>query len=85
MGAQMTDKQVTRLKFIGSRVAVPRITLFLDRDEAGIAGSEKALSLLRKNGFSVDVFDWNQASEATKDPGDMSATQLKWLRKERII
>jgi hypothetical protein len=85
MGAQMTDKQVTRLKFIGSRVAIPRITLFLDRDEAGIAGSEKALSLLRNNGFSVDVFDWNQASEATKDPGGMLATQLKWLRKERII
>jgi transposase len=85
MGAQITDKQVTRLKFIGSRVAIPQITLFLDRDEAGIAGSEKALSLLRNNGFSVDVFDWSQASEMTKDPGDMSATQLKWLRKERII
>jgi len=73
MGAQMSDKQVTRLKFIGSRVAIPKITLFLDRDEAGITGSEKALSLLRNNGFSVDVFDWNQAK------------QLKWFRKEGKI
>jgi len=85
MGAQMTDKQVTRLKFIGSRVTIPKITILLDRDEAGIAGTEKALPLLRNNGFSVGVFDWNQASEATKDPGDMSATQLKWLRKEGKI
>jgi hypothetical protein len=85
MGAQMTDKQVTRLKFIGSRVAIPKITLFLDKDEAGITGSEKALSLLRNNGFSVDVFDWNLASEVAKDPGDMSAKQLKWFRKEGMI
>jgi DNA primase len=85
MGSQMTLKQVTRLKFIGCRVRIPKITILLDRDEAGIAGSDKALSLLRNNGFSVDVFDWNQASEATKDPGDMSATHLRWLRKGRII
>jgi hypothetical protein len=85
MGAQMTDKQVTRLKFIGSRVTIPKITMLLDRDEAGIVGTEKALSLLQNNGFSVDVFDWNQASEAKKDPGDMSATQLKGLRKEGKI
>ena len=90
MGAQMTDKQVTRIKFIRSHVAIPKITVFLDRDEAGIAGSEKALSLLRSNGFSVDVFDWNQIFEqpgapSVKDPGDMPANQLEWLRKERKI
>jgi DNA primase len=82
MGAQMTDKQLTRLKFIGSRVTIPKITIFLDRDEAGIAGSEKALSLLRNNGISVDVFDWNHASEVQKDPGDISTSRLKCLRKE---
>jgi hypothetical protein len=85
MGAQMTDKQVTRLKFIGSRVTIPKITIFLDRDEAGLAGSEKALSLLRNNGISVDAFDWNHASEVLKDPGDMSASLLKCLRKEGKI
>jgi DNA primase len=85
MGAQITDKQVTRLKSISSRVVIPKITIFLDRDEAGIAGSEKALSLLRNNGFTVDIFDWNLASEAIKDPGEISAKQFEWLRKERII
>jgi len=85
MGSQMTIEQVTRLKFISSCVAIPHITIFLDRDEAGIAGSQKALSLLRSNGFSVDVFDWNQASQTTKDPGDMSVKQLKWFRKEGKI
>jgi DNA primase len=85
MGSQMTDKQVTRLKFIRCRLAIPKITVCLDRDEAGIAGSEKALSLLRKNDFSVDVFDWSLASEQVKDPGDMSAEQLKWLRKKGKI
>jgi len=85
MGSQMTLKQVTRLKSISSRVVIPKITIFLDRDKAGIAGSEKALSILGNNGFSADIFDWNLVSEATKDPGEMSAKQLKWLRKERII
>jgi hypothetical protein len=85
MGAQISDKQVARLKFIRSRVAIPKITIFLDRDEAGSAGCEKALSLLRNNGFSVDIFDWDLASEATKDPGEMSAEQLKWLRKKGKI
>jgi len=85
MGSQMTEKQVTRLKFIRSRVAIPKITVFLDRDEAGFAGSEKALFLLRSNGFSVNVFDWNQVSEEARDPGDMSATKLMWLRKDGII
>jgi hypothetical protein len=85
MGAQMTDKQVTRLKFMASRVTIPKITILLDRDEAGISGSEKALSLLQNNGFSVDVFDWNLAPETTKDPGDMSVPQLKRLRQEGKI
>jgi hypothetical protein len=85
MGAQMTDKQVARLKFIGSRVAIPKITIFLDKDQAGTVGSEKALFLLRSNGFSVDLFDWNLASETTKDPGEISVKQLKWFRKEGKI
>jgi DNA primase len=66
-------------------VMIPKITIFFDRDEAGIAGSEKALSLLRNNGISVDVFDWNHASEVVKDPGEMSVSLLKYLRKEGKI
>ena len=90
MGSHMTEKQVTRLKCIRSRMAIPKVTVFLDRDEAGIAGSERALSRLRSNGFSVDVFDWNQSFEqsgpaSVKDPGDMSVHQLERLRKEGKI
>jgi len=96
MGSQITDKQVARVKFISSLVAIAKITIFLDRDEAGIAGSEKALSLLRRNGFSVNLFDWNQTFDrpgarlltipvGIKDPGDMSPKQLKWLRRQGKI
>ena len=84
------------MKFISSLVAIAKITIFLDRDEAGIAGSEKALSLLRRNGFSVDVFDWKETFDrpgarllripvGIKDPGDMSSKQLKWLRRQGKI
>jgi hypothetical protein len=85
MGSHMTDKQVTRLKFLRSRLVIPKITVFLDKDQAGIVGSEKALFLLRSNGFSVDLFDWNLASATTKDPGEISVKQLKWFRKEGKI
>lgn len=91
MGSQMTEKQVARLKFISSRVAIPKIKLFLDRDEAGIAGAKKAGVQLKDNGFTVEIFDWAQTfdrpglppvkiSPTIKDPGDMSAIQLQWLR-----
>ncbi len=96
MGSQITDEQVDRVKFISSLVAIAKITIFLDRDEAGIAGSEKALSLLRRNGFSVNLFDWEEAFDrpgarllripvGIKDPGDMSPKQLKWLRRQGKI
>ena len=96
MGSQITDEQVARVKFISSLVAIAKITIFLDRDEAGIAGSEKALSLLRRNGFSVNVFDWEETFDrpgapllripiGIRDPGDMSSKQLKWLRRQGKI
>ena len=96
MGSQITDKQVARVKFISSLVAIAKIMIFLDRDEAGIAGSEKALSLLRRNGFSVNLFDWEETFDrpgapllripvGIKDPGDMSPKQLKWLRRQGKI
>lgn len=91
MGSQMTDKQVARLKFISSRVAIPKIKLFLDRDKIGIDGTKKAVVKLKDNGFAAEIFDWEQTfnrpsippvkiSPSIKDPGDMSAAQLQWLR-----
>ena len=96
MGSDITEEQISRVKFISSRVLIPKITVFLDRDEAGIAGAEKAVALLRTNEFSVEAFDWNQSfaqsyADLVKipatimDPGDMSVKQLQWLRRQGRI
>ena len=96
MGAHITAEQIDRLKFINAHVPVPRITLFLDRDEAGRQGTQKAVALLEQNGFVVTAFDWDQVftrpglppcriGPHIKDPGDLSFTQIKWLRKQGMI
>jgi len=96
MGSHMTEEQMIRVKFISSHVPIPKVTVFLDRDEAGIAGTEKAVALLQSNGFSAKSFDWNQVFKqsgadlveiptAIRDPGDMSVRQLQWLRRQGRI
>ena len=96
MGSCLTEKQVDRLKFITSRIAIPKITVFLDRDEAGKNGTAKAIFLLKNSGFEVEPFNWNQNSKKTNgspvtisdticDPGDMSAHQIRWLRTQGKI
>jgi len=96
MGAHITTEQIDRLKFINAHVPVPRITLFLDRDEAGRQGTKRAALLLEQNGFVVTAFDWDQVftrpglppcriGPHIKDPGDLSFTQIKWLRKQGMI
>jgi len=96
MGSHITSGQIERLKFMASHLAIREITLFLDRDEAGQKGSQRAVALLKQHGFSVKVFDWNRKFERLgcppvginllfKDPADMSAVQLGYLRKHNII
>jgi len=96
MGSHMTEQQMALIKFISSHVPIPKITVFLDRDEAGITGAEKVVALLRTNGFSAETFDWNQTFErsgtdlvkipaAIRDAGDMSVRQLQWLRTQSRI
>ena len=96
MGSHLTAEQIDRLKFIASYMDIQEIRLFLDRDEAGRKGTQKAVSVLKQNGFAVTVFDWDQKFErpgcppvginpSIKDPADMSCTQLKYLRKHEII
>ena len=96
MGSHLTPEQIDRLKFIASHMDIPEIRLFLDRDEAGRKGTQKAMALLKQNGFVVTVFDWDQKFERPgcppvsippliKDPADMSCAQLKYLRKHEII
>ena len=96
MGAHITTEQIDKLKFIASHMPIKVIKLFLDRDEAGRKGTQKAVLLLKENGFTVKMFDWDQKFERPgcppvgikpliKDPADMSDAQLKYLRKQEII
>ena len=93
MGSYISEQQAARIKLIRSHIEIPKITVFFDRDEAGMIGAEKAVTLLRKNGFSAKAFDWNQSFGSSfakipmtvMDPGDMSLRQLKWLRQEGKI
>jgi len=96
MGAQITEPQVERIRFIDSVVKVPKIMMFLDRDAAGVSGTKKSIALLQKNGFEVGQFDWAQLFERAdsvpvnipvtiQDAGDMSLNQLRWLRQRGII
>jgi len=88
MGSHMTEKQMERVKFINSHVAIPKIIIFLDRDETGISGTEKAVALLRNNGFSVEAFDWSGlpvVKDKIRDAGDIAAKQLQWLRRQGRI
>ena len=92
MGSRITNRQIERLKYLRRHVNIPKITLFLDRDEAGISGARETFLLLSKNGFLVECFDWSQTfdrsgfppvmiSDKIKDPGNLSGRQLSWLRK----
>ena len=96
MGSQISKDQIARLKLIAANVEIPKITVFLDRDNAGYEGAQKTNSLLNNSGFQVDIFNWEQTffnskmqevkiPEKIKDPGDMSANQLQWLRGKNKI
>jgi len=96
MGVHITAEQIDRLRFINAYVPIPKITLFLDRDEAGRQGTKKAAALLAQNGFVVTAFDWDQLftrpglppcriGAHINDPEDLSFIQIKWLRKQGMI
>jgi DNA primase len=97
MGAQMSLSQLDRLKFIHSKINIPKILIFLDRDKAGVEGVKKTYSILYENGFRTKIFDWEQVlthsldltdkkiPNSIMDAGDMSVVQIQWLKKYRII
>ena len=96
MDAHITAEQIDRLRFLNAHAPIPRITLLLDRDETGRQGTKEAAALLAQSGFAVNAFDWNQPfnrpglppcriGEHINDPGDLSLTQIKWLRKQGLI
>ena len=95
MGSAISSEQIDRLLWIHTRVQFPRILLFLDRDPAGRRGAHQVRERLSNHAFSVAVFDWDQwvswngqalpIPESIKDPADMSADQLRTLRRQGII
>lgn len=97
MGAQMSFNQLNRLKFINSKINIPKILVFLDRDKAGVEGAKKTFSILSENGFKSKIFDWEQVLTRSldntvrkipnniKDAGDLSVEQIRWLSKNKRI
>jgi transposase len=87
MGAHISAEQVQRLAWIRSRIALSRIVLFLDRDEAGRKGTCRALELLRRHSFEVSVFDWDRSliPDSVQDPADMSVEELQLLRRQGCV
>ena len=96
MGARISSQHIARLKMFRARLDIPKILLFLDRDDAGIEGTQEAVRHLKDIGFTVESFDWEQTfcrpdgsiakiPENIKDPSDMSTSQLQWLRARGII
>lgn len=92
MGSHITPSQINRLKFLASRMHIPSVTVFLDRDFAGENGAVRATALLNENGIPAKRFDWNQATITcpsipigANDPADLSPETLNQLRKQEII
>jgi len=96
MGSSISAEQVERLVWMQSRMQFPYIRLFLDRDRAGQEAAGKLQKRLRGHNLSVAVFDWNQKvsldgqtagqiPESIQDPADMSADQLRALRRQEVL
>jgi len=96
MGSTISAEQIERLLWFHTRVQFFRILLFLDRDQAGQRGVWQVREQLSPHGLSVTVFDWNQLvswdgqvaepiPESIQDPADMSAEQLRMLRRQKIL
>lgn len=96
MGSHITAEQIERLEWMRSRIGFPRVSLFLDRDQAGREGARQAGERLRRHNFDVNVFDWDRSMPrdgqghepilgAIQDPSDMPVEQLHNLRKQGII
>jgi DNA primase len=96
MGSHISEEQIERLEWMRSRIGLPRIVLFLDRDQAGREGARQAAERLRCHNFEVSVFDWDRSMpwngqgpelipSSIQDPADMSVEQLQSLRKQGII
>jgi DNA primase len=89
MGSHISAEQIERLTGIHSRLRFPRIVLFLDRDQPGRDGAQRALERLRGHGFEISIFDWERDPEALpdsiQDPADMTVEGLRRLRNDGVL
>jgi transposase/5S rRNA maturation endonuclease (ribonuclease M5) len=96
MGSSISAEQIERLSWIKSRLQLPYILLFLDRDRAGQKAAGKIQQQLENHKLAVSVFDWDQRVSlngqsaepipvSILDPADMTVDQLRALRRQRII
>jgi len=96
MGSSVSAEQIERLAWIGNRLQLPHILLFLDRDSTGQKAVGKIQKQLECRQLPVTVFDWHQKVSlngqsperiptSIQDPADMTVLQLQALRSQGII
>lgn len=95
-GSSLALQQIEKLKLIAERLG-KEITflVWLDKDNAGVEGQNKALSLLTETKVKAIGFNWERKfskdgslvgfPDDVKDPCDFSVEQLRYLRKMKII
>ena len=95
LGSELSPEILPKLELIQKHAAPKSLLLWLDRDKAGQAGTKKTMDWLDEMGISNKKFCWEQhfgkgvkpvvIPTNIKDPCDMSARQLLWLRAAKII
>ncbi len=96
-GAHLSEYQIPLLRLIAERTGVNRFRCMLDRDGAGIAGMKRAVTLLKREGFIAESFNWALPSSARfpgksftipnqyKDVCDFEVHQIQWLYRNGFL
>ena len=95
-GSALSDEQASWLSWASCFLTAPLVHVFYDRDEAGVQGASKAVTLLHRHDCTATAFDWNQTfvsgrrgsvgiPESIRDPCDFSVAQLQWLREKGVL
>lgn len=96
LGATLSETQARKLKGMAEHFGISRILIAYDRDDAGKVGAEKAAIRLQDVGLTPAVFDWESPIGQTRDGpahipsnihdlGDLTPTQLQWLRGKGLL
>jgi len=95
-GSHLSENQLQRLELIIRKLEINKILVWYDRDDAGKAGQEQAIELLKKSSYQAEGFDWEKdfiscirrkvkIPPGINDVGDFNINQLAWLRERKII